>query len=113
MIYVDSSVALAHLLLEERRPSVELWTEHLVSSRLLAYEVFNRINAARLGQETRAAAATLLTRVDLVELTPDVLARALEPFPVHVRTLDAIHLATMLFSMRMRGRSRSPRTISG
>jgi len=30
------------------------------------------------------------------------LARALEPFPVAVRTLDALHLATMDF-MRQRG----------
>jgi hypothetical protein len=33
----------------------------------------------------------------LVELAPPVLARALEPFPTAVRTLDALHLATLLF----------------
>ena len=32
-----------------------------------------------------------------MELTPLVLARALEPFPTPVRTLDALHLATMDF----------------
>ena len=32
-----------------------------------------------------------------MELTPLVLARALEPFPIPVRTLDALHLATMAF----------------
>jgi hypothetical protein len=33
--------------------------------------------------------------------TPLVLARALEPFPLPVRTLDALHLATVEF---LRGR---------
>jgi hypothetical protein len=32
-----------------------------------------------------------------VELAPPVLTRALEPFPVAIRTLDAIHLASMVF----------------
>ena len=53
MIYLDSSVALAHLLVEDRVP--------------------------------------------LLELAPPVLVRALEPFPVPVRTLDALHLASMDF----------------
>jgi predicted nucleic acid-binding protein len=39
----------------------------------------------------------LLDGVAYVELAPPVLARALEPFPVPVRTLDALHLATMDF----------------
>jgi hypothetical protein len=37
----------------------------------------------------------LLSRVTFVELTPLVMERALEPFPVPVRTLDAIHLASI------------------
>lgn len=40
------------------------------------------------------AARFLVGSADLVEMTPTVLARALEPFPVRVRTLDALHLAT-------------------
>ena len=39
----------------------------------------------------------LLNRLALVELTPTVLARAIEPFPAAVRTLDALHLATFEF----------------
>jgi hypothetical protein len=35
--------------------------------------------------------------VSLVELTPAVLARALEPFQPPVRTLDGLHLATIEF----------------
>ena len=33
----------------------------------------------------------------MVELAPAVLARALEPFPAPVRTLDALHLASIDF----------------
>lgn len=73
MIYLDTSVALAHLLSEDRRPPDELWAEELVTSRLL-------------------------------ELRADVLERALQPFPTPVRTLDALHLASLAF-LRERGRA--------
>jgi hypothetical protein len=39
----------------------------------------------------------LLARVNLTQMSELALARALEPFPVAVRTLDALHLATMDF----------------
>jgi hypothetical protein len=39
----------------------------------------------------------LLDGIAYIELAPPVLVRALEPFPVPVRTLDALHLATMDF----------------
>ena len=41
-------------------------------------------------------------RLALLELVPIVLARALEPFPAPVRTLDALHLASIAF-LRERG----------
>ena len=37
----------------------------------------------------------LIGRLALIELDPPVLARAVEPFPVPVRTLDALHLASI------------------
>lgn len=37
----------------------------------------------------------LLARVSFLELSPLVLTRALEPFPTPMRTLDAIHLASL------------------
>jgi predicted nucleic acid-binding protein len=40
--------------------------------------------------------------VAFVELQLPVLARALDPFPLAVRTLDALHLATVEF-LRARG----------
>lgn len=36
MIYLDTSVALAHLLVEDRVPPERLWREDLISSRSVA-----------------------------------------------------------------------------
>jgi uncharacterized protein len=102
VIYVDTSVALAQLLAEDRVPPARLWKESLVSSRLLEYEVWTRIHARRLAQSHDELARLLIGRLALLELAPPVLARALEPFPTHVRTLDALHLASMEF-LRERG----------
>ncbi|MCA8954950.1 MAG: PIN domain-containing protein [Planctomycetes bacterium] len=95
MIYLDTSVALAHLLGEDRSPPASLWDGTLVSSRLLEYEVRTRLHALGLGSSHRDAAAQLLGRVAFVRLEPTVLARAVEPFPRPVRTLDALHLSTV------------------
>ena len=97
MIYLDASVALAHLLVEDRSPPESLWREQLISSRLLQYETWTRIHARKLGDTHGNEARALLSRVAFVELSPPVLARALEAFPKPVRTLDALHLASMDF----------------
>jgi hypothetical protein len=97
VIYLDSSAALARLLTEAQRPSASLWEQTLVSSRLLEYEVWNRLHAQQLGPFRGEDARALLDRVVLIELIPAVLARALEPFPIPVRTLDSLHLATIEF----------------
>ena len=97
MIYLDTSVALAQLLAEDRKPPAELWAESLVSSRLLEYEVWTRIHARRLAEGHGEAVRALLARVAFVELDRRVLARALEPFPAPVGTLDALHLASAEF----------------
>jgi predicted nucleic acid-binding protein len=93
MVYVDSSVFIAHLLSEDRRPAEQLWAEPLASSRLLEVEAWNRLHAhgwGDLGDDLRA----LLARLSLLEMDEPVLARAIEPFPIPVRALDAIHLAS-------------------
>lgn len=97
MIYLDSSVALAHLLAEDRVPPRRLWDESLTSSRLLEYEVWTRIHARRLARSHGDSVRALVGRVALMELAPPVLSRALEPFPRPVRTLDALHLASIEF----------------
>jgi predicted nucleic acid-binding protein len=95
VIYLDTSVALAHLLSEDRRPPDTLWQEELVASRLLEYELWTRINARQLAPSHADLARLLLARVTLVEMAPLVLERARLPFPAPVRTLDALHLATV------------------
>jgi predicted nucleic acid-binding protein len=97
MIYLDTSVLLAQLLAEDRTPPGNLWSEDLVSSRLLEYEVLNRIYARGLLRSHGESARSILDGVAMVQMISPVLARALEPFPVPVRTLDALHLATMEF----------------
>jgi len=100
VIYLDTSVALAHLLGETRRPPDVLWRHPLVSSRLLQYELWTRLHARGLGGSHGEEARELLAMIAYVELAPIVLARALEPFPVAVRALDALHLSTLLFLQR-------------
>ena len=95
MIYLDTSVLLAQLLATDERPPPELWSEALIASRLLEYEVWTRVHARGLARSHGSAARELLARMAMVELSPVALQRALEPFPVSVRTLDAIHLATI------------------
>ena len=104
MIYLDTSVALAHLLAEDQAPPERLWREVLISSRLLEYEIWTRIHARKLTHTHSENVRSLLGRVALVELSSAVLARALEPFPKPVRTLDALHVASIDF-LRRHGQS--------
>ena len=104
MIYLDTSVALAHLFGETRTPAPASWQEHLVASRLLEYELWTRLHARRLAEAHGDQARALITRIALIELVQPVLARALEPFPIPVRTLDALHLASLEF-LRTRGQN--------
>ena len=104
MIYLETSVALAQLFAEDRQPPEDLWREPLTASRLLQYEVWARVHARRLEASHGDKVRDLLDGVAYIELAPLVLARALEPFPMAVRTLDALHLATMDF---LRGRGQA------
>lgn len=97
MIYIDTSVVLAELLGEERSPPLDFWDRVLVASRLVEYEVWNRLHARGLGASHGEAVRALLARVAWLELAPRVLARVREPFPLPVRTLDALHLASIDF----------------
>lgn len=95
MIYVDTSVLLAQLLAEDRRPPRAFWDHALLSSRLAEYELWTRIHSRRLTRSHGEAAREILCRISFVELSPLALGRALEPFPAPVRTLDALHLASL------------------
>jgi predicted nucleic acid-binding protein len=98
VIYVDTSVVLAQLLAEDRHPGTDFWeSTPLVSSRLLEYEAWTRVNGRGLGVSHGDELRSLLGRLAFLELAPPVLTRALEPFPTPVRTLDALHLASLEF----------------
>jgi len=95
LIYIDSSVVVAYLLFEDRRPPAELWDASLVSSRLLEYEVWNVLHRRSSAEAHGERAQDLLERIDLLKLSPPMLERALDPFGVPLRTLDALHLASL------------------
>ena len=101
MIYIDTSVALAHLLAEDRQPPGSLWEETLFSSRLLEYEIWVPLHARGFAESHGEAVRRLIGRVALLELAPPVLARALDAFPNPgpgpLRTLDALHLASCAY----------------
>ena len=99
MIYIDTSVALAHLLAEDRQPPGSLWEGALFSSRLLEYEKRVPLHARGLADTYGEAARWLTGRVAMLELSPPVQARALDAFPGPgaLRTLDALHLASCAY----------------
>ncbi len=97
MRYLDSSGVLAELFLEERRPIEQFWSGSLVTSRLLEYEVWTKVHARQLGESRAEEVRFLLERLSILDMDPPILARALEPFPRPIRTLDAIHLASADF----------------
>ncbi len=97
MIYLDTSVALAWMLGEDRHPPEAFWQRQLVTSRLLEYELWTRLRARGGDAPTLALADDLLSRLLILELVPPVLDRVRAGFPVQVRTLDAIHLSTALY----------------
>lgn len=103
-VYVDTS-ALLRLVLGEADALDELRSaDLLVSSELLAVESLRTIDRLRV-QGLLTAAEAIRRRdiadewfdaIDLVLLRAPVLARASEPMPSPLGTLDALHLATAL-----------------
>jgi predicted nucleic acid-binding protein len=102
--YLDTS-ALLRLVLREPGALEDLRScEALISSELLAVESLRTIDRLRLqgalSPEEAASRRNFVTdwleAVDLVLLQRPILARASEPFPTALGTLDALHLATAL-----------------
>ena len=97
MFYFDTSVALAELLAEDRHPSAAFWDQELISSRVLEYEIWNSIHRRQLRDSHGESARQLIESPAIAELSREILRRAVEPFPLPVRTLDALHLSALLF----------------
>jgi len=102
--YLDTS-ALLRLVLREPGALEDLRScDALVSSELIAVESLRTIDRLRLqgalsveeAASRRAIATEWLEAVDLVLLQRPILARASEPFPTPLGTLDALHLSTAL-----------------
>ena len=99
---MDTSVALAQLLAEDRQPPASLWKETLVASRLLEYEIWTRLHSRKIAHSHGESARNLIGRVALLEMAPPVLARSMDAFPLPVRTLDALHLASFEYLLTNR-----------
>lgn len=95
LIYLDSSVALRTILDVPERARVQSWMDEagsLVSSRLLRTEV---VRVLRREDRPLVDGTPLLDRVGLLEIGRDTHAVA-ESIERHVKTLDALHLASAL-----------------
>ena len=72
MIYVGTSVALATLFGEDRRPPDEFWSAMIHPCRLLQYETWAKANAQSIGIDTIAHGRTrLLVAISLAPRTQD------------------------------------------
>jgi predicted nucleic acid-binding protein len=102
--YLDTSALLRLVLGEPGALDGLRSCEALVSSELLAVEALRTIDRLRLqgalsaeeAASRRGTTTEWLDAVDLVLLQRPILARASEPFPTPLGTLDALHLATAL-----------------
>lgn len=94
MVYLDSSAFLARVFGEPRKPAAALWRQRLVASRLLAWETWVRVHVRQRPLEVIAGVRRVLSSITLTDWAAKMPERALTPFPVAVRALDALHLAT-------------------
>ena len=102
--YVDSSVLLRVVLREPRRLPIWPRITNAISSELIRLECLRTIDRARIRIDVedvriaryRAEILEAIASLRLITLDTTVLARASEPFPTLVGSLDAIHLASAL-----------------
>ncbi|MEJ7744102.1 MAG: type II toxin-antitoxin system VapC family toxin [Nocardioidaceae bacterium] len=99
MIYVDSSALLKLLFAERESTALAEWLAArsgtpVLSSELAKVEVIRACR--RLDLEALPAARALLTQLDLIPLTTDVLDEAAQLGAPMLRSLDALHLAGAL-----------------
>ena len=116
--YVDSSVLLRVIL--GQRDALKEWGRLTqgVASALVELECLRTLDRLRVSQgltdemiaQRRVAVYRLLEAMEIVEITYPVLARAAQPLPTALGTLDAIHLATALLWKEQTGKELSMAT---
>lgn len=102
--YVDTSVLLRHILLGDSSIMHVLACERIISSELLEIESRRVIHRYRIDGEiddegfvqANTRLNEVLSGISLLALSSTVKRRAMGAFPVHVKTLDALHLASAL-----------------
>ncbi len=109
--YLDSSVLLRKILGQPGALPEWREIEAAVASALVEVECLRTLDRLRLVERLddeaiaprREAVFRLLAAVEVVEPTRPILARASQPLPTSLGTLDAIHLATALLWRESRG----------
>jgi predicted nucleic acid-binding protein len=104
--YIDTSTLLRVILNEPGVPALWSRITRPISSELIRVESLRTVDRARLrlrleDVEVARLRKELLESIEpftLVQLDGRVLARAAEPFPTVLGTLDAIHLASALLA---------------
>jgi predicted nucleic acid-binding protein len=109
-VYVDSSVIVATTLDQPGALRGIRWAA-AVSSELIVADLLRTLDRLRLAANTpdaelaqlRQEAERNLAKLDLVPIDRAVLRRAGGAFPMPVKTLDAVHLATALLWVEQAG----------
>lgn len=112
LAYVDTSVLLRHILGEPGAHFPLNRFADLYASELLKVEALRTIDRLRIHGRWSDREVTeriqLLTAVSAaiheIPIQPPILRRASDPFPIVVRTLDALHIATALLMRQQIGR---------
>jgi predicted nucleic acid-binding protein len=102
--YVDSSILLRLIL---RQPdALAEWSEvtHAVASSLVELECLRTLDRLRIAESLeedlvaslRESVFRLIATFEIVEVTRPILARAAQPMPTTLGSLDAVHLASAL-----------------
>jgi len=116
--YLDSSVLLRVVL--GQRDALKEWAQvsRGIASALVEVECLRTLDRLRLVEgladqviaERREAVYRLMEGIEVVEVTQAILARASQPLPTALGTLDAIHLATAALWKERAGKALSMAT---
>lgn len=100
IIYLDTSAAIPLIRLEDSTPKVQEYLHDLridqhyvISGRIIETEM--RRAAIRLDID-QSEVSTVLRAIEIIEITPAIFRAAGQTSPPHLRSLDALHLATAL-----------------